>query len=350
MSELSRFSKPAKASLLVVFLLVLAVSLIALVKNRPSREDSPKLTLNVLNWTSYIPDEIIADFESEYGIKVNYGTYSSNEELLAKVNSSALGTYDLIFPSDYMVDLMISRDLLVPLDLSRLQNLDNLNPEFLAQEYDEDNTYSVPFLLATSVIIYDESKLAPIRSYKDLLRPELENNLVILDDQRITLGAMLQASGSSMNATSSAALSGALNFYEKLRPNIKAFDSDSPKTFLITGETDAGIIWNAEATLAAAERDSLKIVYPAEGFALSMDNYCLVKGGKNTDAAYLFIDYLLRDDVSQAIVDEYPYISPNLSVASLPDSELDEILSRGTYVKNVGADIKKLDKLWAKFK
>ena len=314
--------------------------------------DSSKTpTLNVLNWTSYIPSEIIQNFEAEYNVKVNYGTYSSNEELLAKVSSAKSGTYDLIFPSDYMVDLMSSRDLLETLDKSKLKNLKNLDSRFFGQSYDEENVVSLPFLLATSVILYDSEKIKePIFSYRDLLREELRDNLVLLDDERITIGAMLLASGSDMNSVEDKDLEKSLEFYEKLKPNVKAFDSDSPKTFFITEEVDAGILWNAEAILAQEERDNLKIVYPSEGFALSMDNYCILKNAKNPDLAYLFIDYLLRDDVSQAIVDEYPYISPNRNIKSLPDSELDEILSRGTYVKNVGGDIKKIDKLWAKYK
>ena len=347
---MEKFSKQAKASLLAIVLIVLGVSVFTLVRNGKSRADAAPLTLNVLNWTSYIPSDVIKDFEAETGIKVNYGTYSSNEELLAKVSSAASGTYDVIFPSDYMVDLMIGREMLEPLELSRLENLDNLNEKFLHQEYNPENTYSLPFLLATSVILYDSEKLDPIYSYKDLLRPELESNLVLLDDQRITIGATLLASGAEMNSTSDADLSAALEFFNKLKGNVKAFDSDSPKTFFITGEVDAGVIWNAEAELAHAENPALKIVYPAEGFALSMDNYCLVKNSAHVDAAYQFIDFLLRDDISARIAEEYPYISPNRSASTLSETELDEILSRGTYVKNVGADIKKFDKLWAKYK
>ena len=341
---------PIKFTLLVLAGVVLTASGIILARNGSSRETETREVLNVLNWTSYIPDEIISDFEKETGIKVNYGTYSSNEELLAKVSSAATGTYDLVFPSDYMVDLLIRREMLEPLDVSKLENTKNLNPKFLNQSYDLENEYSLPFLLATSVIVYDESKLDRIISYKDLLRPELENNLILIDDQRIIIGAMLNATGFDMNETSDAALEKSLSFFDDLKPNVKAFDSDSPKTFLITGEVDAGLIWNAEAILAADERENLKIVYPVEGFALSMDNYCIVKGAKNVDAAYKFIDYLLRNDVAQAIVDDYPYISPISSTETLSNAELDEILSRGSYVENVGSDIKRLDKLWAKYK
>ena len=348
MSEFTSLSKKAKAALAVLCGIILTATVIILVRNGTVREEAEEL--NILNWTSYIPDEVLRGFEEEYHIKLNYGTYSSNEELLAKVSSAAPGTYDLVFPSDYMVDLMIYRDLLSPLDASKLENAKNLSADFLAQTYDPENTYSLPFLLATSVILYDSSQLEPIYSYKDLLRPELQNDLILLDDQRIVIGAMLNASGYSMNDTDDAHLSASLDFFEKLKPNVKAFDSDSPKTFFITGEVDAGVIWNAEALLAKAENPNLKIVYPAEGFALSMDTYCILKGTKHSDAAYLFIDYLLRPEVTAQIIEEYPYISPLLPTASVSEDELAEIFARGSYVKNVGADIKKLDKLWAKYK
>ena len=329
---------------------IIIVLVLAIVFYSRKEDDTNQKVLNVLNWTSYIPTEVIEDFEKEYSIKVNYGTYSSNEELLAKITSSREGTYDIVFPSDYMVDLMISRKLLEPLDSKKLHNADNLNPLFLGQSYDSDNSYSLPFLMATTVFIYDSTKINRLTSYKDLQDPALENNIVMLDDQRIVIGAMLNACGYDMNDVHEDHLEASLDFFNKIKPNIKAFDSDSPKTFFITKEVDAGLVWNAEAILAREENPDLKISYPAEGFVLSMDNYAIVKGAKNIDAAYLFIDYLLRPEVAQKIVDEYPYISTNKYIESLPEVELKQILTNGSYVENVGADIKKFDKLWAKYK
>ena len=117
--------------------------------------------LNVLNWSSYIPDSIINDFEKETGIKVNYGSYSSNEELLAKISTSKSGTYDLIFPSDYMVELMIKRNLIDKIDKNKIPNIKNLNKNYMNLEYDKNNDYSLPFLLASTVII----KNFPIRKF-----------------------------------------------------------------------------------------------------------------------------------------------------------------------------------------
>ncbi len=249
-----------------------------------------------------------------------------------------------------MVDLMISRGLLEPLDLERFANFKNINPSFLSQSFDETNRYSLPFLLATTVLVYDSTKVDRLSSYKDLKNPALKNNLVFLDDQRIVIGAMLNAVGYDMNDVYEDHHEKSLEFFNEIKPNIKAFDSDSPKTFFITKEVDAGLVWNAEAILAAEENPDLKTSYPAEGFALSMDNYTIVKGSKHQDLAYLFIDYLLRPESAEAIVEEYPYISTNKYVQSIPENELKEILENGSYVKNVGADIKKFDMLWAKYK
>lgn len=306
--------------------------------------------VNVLNWSSYIPDSVISDFEREYNIKVNYGTYSSNEELLAKITSSKSGTYDVIFPSDYMIDLMIQRDILEPLDKSRLENYKKINTLFLRQNYDYDNSYSLPFLLATSVIAYNSEYVSDITKYSDLKRPEYKNDIVLLDDERIIIGAMMQSLGYDLNNYDEANLESAYKEFEEIKPNIKAFDSDSPKTFLITGEANIGLIWNAEALLAKEENPNIEIIYPSDGYALSMDNYAIVKGSPNIDNAYLFISYLLRDEVCKKIVEEYPYISTNRNVVTLTNNEIKNILSNGEYVSNIGENIKNIDKMWARFK
>lgn len=309
-----------------------------------------KQIVNVLNWSSYIPDEVIKDFEKESGIKVNYGTYSSNEELLAKLSSSKKGTYDVVFPSDYMVELMIGKNMLEELDTGRLTNYANIDKVFLRQSYDRNNDYSLPFLLATSVIAYNSEKVPEITDYKDLLNPAYKNDIVLLDDERITIGAFLQALRYDINDYNDEHLEEAYRFYNQMRDNIKAFDSDSPKSFLITNETNIGILWNAEAILAQDHNPKIKIVYPKSGYALSMDNYVIVKGASHTDNAYKFIDYLLRDEVCQKIIDDYPYISTNKNTSNYSEEELRKILNNGSYIKNVSENIKKFDRLWAKMK
>ncbi len=307
--------------------------------------------VNVLNWSSYIPYEVISDFERETGIKVNYGTYSSNEELLAKISASKEGTYDLIFPSDYMVELMISKGMLDKIDLNKIKNLDKINPQFLNQDFDPNNNYSIPFLAATSVLCINRDRVKEnIDSYNDLLNLKYKNNIVLLDDQRIVIGMALQANGYGMNETNDEPLANAKKWLLKLNPNVKAFDSDSPKTLLITGEVDIGVIWNAEAVIAKEYNDNIEIIYPKDGFAISLDNYTIVKNAKNKENAYKFIDYILRDDVQKKITDEYPYISTTLNNMTVDYEELSHILYDGSYVKNIGYNVSKFDKIWAQIK
>ena len=310
-----------------------------------------KNEVNVLNWSSYIPYDVIDNFEQEYGIKVNYGTYSSNEELLAKISSSKEGTYDLIFPSDYMIKLMKDRNMLDKIDKNKINNIYNINPQFLNQEFDIYNEYSLPFLAATSVLCINRDKISDnITTYNDLLNPKYKNNIVLLDDQRIVIGMSLQALGYDMNETDEDALTSAKEWLLKINPNVKAFDSDSPKTLLITNEVDMGVIWNAEAVIAKKDNDNIEIVYPSDGFAISLDNFALVKGAKNKENAYKFIDYILRDDVQKRINEEYPYINTTINNMNLSYDELDYILTYGTYVQNIGSDISKIDKVWAQIK
>ncbi len=307
--------------------------------------------LNVLNWSSYIPYEIINDFEKEFNIKVNYGTYSSNEELLAKISSSKPGMYDLIFPSDYMIELMISKNMLDKIDKTKLKNFNSINPIFLYQDFDSNNEYSLPFLAATSVIAVNRNNIKDkINSYNDLKKNSYKNNIVLIDDQRIIIGLALQALGYDMNETDENKLLEAKKYLLDLNNNIKAFDSDSPKTFLITGEVDIGVIWNAEALIAKDYNPNIEIIYPKDGFAISLDNYALVKGAKNKENAYKFIDYLLRDDVNKKITDEYPYINTTINNINLAEEELLNILKNGSYVKNIGSKISEYDKVWAQIK
>ena len=305
--------------------------------------------LNVLNWSAYIPDSVIRDFEKEYNIKVNYGTYSSNEELLAKVTSSKEGTYDLVFPSDYMVELMKQKNIIKKINKDKIKNKDNINKYFLNQDYDPSNEYSLPFLSTIVVIAYNQNNInTKITGYNDLLNKNYKNNIVMLDDQRIVIGMALMSLGYDMNDTNPNHLQEAKDWLLKLKKNIKAYDSDSPKTFFITDEVDVGVMWSAEAIIAKKENPDIQIVYPKEGHAISTDNYTILKGSKNEDNAYLFINYLLRNDVSKKIVDEYPYNSPNKNIKN--EINLNQIFRNGHYVENIGSNIKQYDKLWADIK
>ena len=316
--------------------------------------------LNVLNWSSYIPNEVISDFSKESGIKVNYSTYSSNEELLAKISSSKDGTYDLIFPSDYMLEVMIRREMLDTMDTSKLENFDNLNENYFGLEYDKNNEYSIPFIAASTVISYNREVIKDdIISYNDLLNPKYKNEIVLIDDQRIIIGMALLANGFDMNSVDEDELEIAKNWLKELRKNLKAFDSDSPKNFLITKEASIAVLWNAEGALANMQNPNIKNIFPLEGFALSIDNFAIPKGAKNKSEIYEFIDYILRPEVMAKIVSSYPYKNLNKETDLLLDESYlnnnaanipDIIMGEGIFVKNIGDKVKLYDQIWAEIK
>jgi len=140
------------------------------------------------------------------------------------------------------------------------------------------------------------------------------------------------------------------DFLLRLKKNIKAFDSDSPKSFLITDEVDLGIMWSAEAILAQEYNPNIEIIIPEEGYAISMDNYCILKNSKNSDNAYKLINYLLRTEINKQIIESYPYISAVKNTNQYTSDYIKKILNNGSYVKNIGYNIKTYDNLWAEIK
>lgn len=337
-----------------IILILIFMVLLTGCRNKERKE------VNILNWSSYIPDEIILEFERVSGIDVNYSTYSSNEELLAKVSNAKDGTYDLIFPSDYMIEIMINRNMLEELDKSKLSNYYNLNEKYLNQEYDNNNIYSLPFLAASTVISVNRENISDnINSYNDLLNPEYENDIVLIDDQRIIIGMSLLANGYDMNSVNVYELEVAKNWLLKLKNNIKAYDSDSPKNFLISREASIAVLWNAEGALASMENNNIENFYPKEGVALSIDNFAIPKGAKNKDSAYKFIDFILEPNVMKEIIESYPYKSVNKNADKILNEEYknniasnipDYIFDNGEFVKNIGTNIKLYDKIWINIK
>ena len=337
----------------LIILIILTLSLTGCTKTK-------KEQINVLNWSSYIPDEIILDFEKETGIKVNYSTYSSNEELLAKVSNAKKGTYDLIFPSDYMIKIMINKNMSENIDKTKLKNYSNLNEKYLNQPYDKRNKYSLPFLAASTIISINREFIKDeITSYNDLLNTKYKNEVVLIDDERIIIGMALLANGFDMNSVEKNELEIAKEWLLKLKDNIKAYDSDSPKSFLISKEASIAVLWNAEATIANWENKNIENVYPKEGVALSIDNFAIPKDAQNQEIVYKFIDYILEPTIMKKIIESYPYKNVNKETDKILSNEYknniasnipDYIFRKGDFVENIGNNIKLYDKIWVDIK
>ena len=318
---------------------------------------SGKEILNVFNWAEYLPTKIIEGFEEETGIKVNYGTYSSNEEMYAKLTTGK-NQYDLAVASLYFIEILIKEDLLEEIDKESVPNIKNIGEEFLGSDTDPNDEYSVPYLWGEEVIVINTDLVkTDVTSYKDLLDPQFENSLVVLDDNRSMLGVGLEVLGYSSNSAEESEIVEAGEWLKKLKPNVRIFESDNAKAHLITGEVKGGIVFGAEANLAIRENPALKKIYPEEYFSLWQDNFVIPKGAKNKENAQKFINYILRPEVSKEIVLEYPYSNPNVeAVKLLPENIQKEIeipekeRKRGIHAVDVGKATVIYDRVWSDLK
>lgn len=315
--------------------------------------------LNVFNWSEYLPNSVIKEFEKKYNIKVNYTTYSSNEEMLAKIMAGG-SQFDISVASDYMVEAMKKQNLLEELDLKSIPNFKNIGDKFKNMSFDEGNKYTVPYLWGDMVIAVNTKKVkTDVTGYSDLYGSEFKNSLVVLDDERAIIGSALKKLGYSINETDPKKLEEAKKELLKLKGNIKTYDSDSPKTALINGEASAGLVWGAEAVLAQKENKDIKVVLPKEGMYLWQDNLLIPKGAKHKKNAQLFMNFILDPKVSAEITNQYPYANPNTEAYQYTDKESmnnktiypdDENMKKGEHLKDLGESLKLYDKIWTEIK
>lgn len=315
--------------------------------------------VNLFIWTEYIPQTVLDQFKKETGITVNISTYSSNEDMLAKVKASNQGIYDIVVPSDYMVKMMISQGLLDKLNKDSLTNINNIGSQYLNQSYDPGNAYSVPFMGGVATLCVNTSMVKDnITSFTQIFDPKYKDSIVMLNDFRADIGLVAKSMGYSLNETDPATLDKIGAKLMELKPNVKALDSDSPKTDMISGETSIGYMWNAEVALSIRDNPDVKIVYPTEGCYMFLDNMCVLKGAKNEENAEKFINFILRPDVSKQISEEFPYLNPNVEAIKLLGSEyMDnpainipaDVIAKGEYVQDVGSALDQYNTIWTKF-
>jgi spermidine/putrescine-binding protein len=323
--------------------------------------DKSKLAkeMNLFMWSEYIPQEVLDGFTKEFGVKVNYDAYGSNEEMIAKLQAGGTA-YDLVVPSTFMVESMTKQGMLQEVDQKLLPNFKNLDKKFLGLRHDTANKYSVPYMWGTVGIAYNKSRVAKApTSWNDLLDPAYKGKLVVLDAAREVLGAATQATGKSLNTTDSNELKAAGDWLKKLAPSVASWDSDNPKAALIAGDAIAGIVWNGEAALAMGENKDIEYLLPKEGGVLWLDSLSIPKTSKSSYTAHAFINYVLRPDVAAKIGEAFPYGSPNVEGFKLLPKNIQENkasyppadwLTHAEYTNEVGAASTEIDRLFTEAK
>ena len=273
--------------------------------------------VNLFGWSEYVPQEVLDGFTKETGIKVNFETYASNEEMLSKLVAGG-GAYDIVQPSDYTAEVMIRRNMLAPLERGKLPNLKNIAPEFQHLAHDPAGKFTVPYMTGTVGIVVNTEKVKePVKGYKDAFQDKYKDRLVVLNDNREIVTWALYSVGLQINDITPASLAKVRPVVAKWVKLVKVFDSDSPKTALLNGDVDIGVVWSGEAAILWNENKKFQYVLPAEGAHRFVDTLAIPVTAKNKDEAHQLIDYILRPEVSKLISDKFPYTNPNLVARQL---------------------------------
>lgn len=303
--------------LLLAAATVMMAGLVACSKTETAVAPAPAKELNLFAWSEYVPQSIIDGFTAETGIKVNYETYASNEEMLSKLLSGATA-YDLVQPSEYTVEALIKAKKLAPLDHTKIPNLGNLAPEYTNMPHDPGLKYSVPWMAGTvGIVVNNEKVKEPITGYADVFNKKHKGRIVVLNDNRELVSWVLNTLGLPVNQITPENLAKAKPVLAEWVKLVKVFDSDSPKTALLNGDVDLGVVWSGEAAILYKENKKFQYVLPKEGAHRFIDSLCIPAGAPHAEAAHQFISYILRPDVSKLISEDFPYTNPNLEARKL---------------------------------
>ncbi|PYF06474.1 ABC transporter substrate-binding protein [Ureibacillus chungkukjangi] len=285
-----------------------------------------KDTITVYNWGEYIDPELIDQFTEETGIKVIYETFDSNEAMMTKVEQGG-SAYDIAVPSEYMVEMMKEKNLLLPIDHSKLPNLQNIDPYFLDLAFDPGNEFTIPYFWGTVGIVYNPSLVADhldFTSWEDLWDPSLKDKVFLVDGAREVIGMGLNSLGESLNAKDDALLRQATDKLITLSPNIKAIIGDEITPLMINDEATVALTWSGQAADMMWENEELDFAVPEEGSNLWFDSFVIPKTAANIDGAHAFINFMLDAEVSAQNNDYVGYSTPNAAAMELMDPEVIE--------------------------
>ena len=278
----------------------------------------------VYNWGEYIDPETIEMFEEETGIKVIYDEFETNEIMYPKVEAGA-SVYDVICPSDYMVQKMIDNDLLSPLNFDNMPNAkENIGAQYYeqAKEFDPENQYCVPYCWGTVGILYNKTMVdEPITSWSVLWDEKYADNILMQDSVRDAFMVALKLNGYSMNSVDPAELEVAKNSLIEQKPLVQAYVIDQVRDKMIGNEAAIGVIYSGEAIYTQRENPDLEYVIPEEGTNVWIDGWVVPKNAPNKENAEKFIDFMCRGDIALMNFEYITYSTPNTAAQALIEDE-----------------------------
>lgn len=316
-------------------------------------------TLYVYNWGDYIDESLIAEFEAETKMKVVYDTYATNEDMYVKMKSGG-STYDVIFPSDYMLTRMLEEDMLAKLDLLKIPNAQHIEERFRGLDYDPDNAYSVPYTWGTVGILYNTTMVDEVVDSWDILwDPKYAKEILMLDSQRDSIAVALLKLGYSINTLDPHELEEAGELLKEQKPLVLAYVVDEGQDKMIAGEAALAVVWSGEATNARMENPDLAFAIPKEGTNVWFDVMAVPKDAKNKDGAMRFINFMNDPEIALRNAEYTGYATPNKAARDMLPREIaedrsiypeEEDLVDAEIFVNLGQTLSIYDRIWTEVK
>lgn len=277
----------------------------------------------VYNWGEYIDPETISMFEEETGIRVIYDEFETNEIMYPKVEAGATA-YDVICPSDYMIQKLIENDLLQEINFDHIPNSSNIGQQYYesSKEFDPENKYSVPYCFGTVGILYNKTMVSePIDSWSVLWDEQYADNILMQDSVRDAFMVALKLKGYSMNSLDETQLSEAKQLLIDQKPLVQAYVVDQVRDKMIGNEAAIGVIYSGEAIYTQRENPDLEYVIPKEGTNVWIDSWVIPKNAPNVENAEKFIDFMCRADIAYINFEYITYSTPNDAARELIEDE-----------------------------
>lgn len=278
----------------------------------------------VFNWGEYMDPDTITMFEEETGIKVIYEEFDINETMYPKVEAGT-SNYDVVCPSDYMVEKMIQNDLLQELNFDNIPNAKaNIGAQYYQQasEFDPGNKYCVPYCWGTVGILYNTTMVdEPVTSWSILWDEKYADNILMQDSVRDAFMVALKWNGHSMNTMDEGELDAAKELLIQQKPLVQAYVIDQVRDKMIGGEAALGVIYSGEAIYTQRENPDLEYVIPQEGTNVWIDGWVIPKNAENVENAEKFIDFMCRADIALMNFEYITYSTPNDAARELIEDE-----------------------------
>lgn len=280
--------------------------------------------LNLYNWGDYIDPSLIDKFEKETGIKVNYSTYDTNEIMYAKIKDGS-SNYDLVIPSDYMIEKMIKENLVEKIDFNNIPNYKYIGKEFKHLSYDPKDEYSVPYMWGTIGIVYNTKMVKkPVDSWNILWDKDYKDQIIMFNSVRDAMAIALKKLGYSMNSENPEQIKQAADALIEEKPLVQAYMVDEVKDAMVSGEAAVAPVWSGDAAVITSENPDIKYVIPKEGSNEWFDALVIPKGAKHKKEAEMFINFLCDPENALQNVEYIGYQTPNTKTFEMLPEEIKE--------------------------